>query len=167
MLLLTVISAQQTNEHSHDEHAAMMHRGEHAMGFSQEKTTHHFLTREGGVIAVSANGAADGEGRDQIRMHLSHIAKMFASGDFDIPMFIHNTNPPVRRSWPNCVAKSVTAIARPGTGVRSRFTRRMLRHWRLFISSSDSKSLSTRRETPWTSQILPTRSEPCLKLRRW
>jgi hypothetical protein len=27
-------------------------------------------------------------------MHLSHIAKSFAEGDFDIPMFVHDTVPP-------------------------------------------------------------------------
>jgi hypothetical protein len=27
-------------------------------------------------------------------MHLSHIAKMFAAGNFKAPMLIHNTNPP-------------------------------------------------------------------------
>ena len=30
----------------------------------------------------------------QIRMHLGHIANMFASGSFDAPMMIHDTNPP-------------------------------------------------------------------------
>jgi hypothetical protein len=27
-------------------------------------------------------------------MHLHHIADAFQSGDFDIPMFVHNTEPP-------------------------------------------------------------------------
>lgn len=27
-------------------------------------------------------------------MHLGHIAKAFQSGDFDIPMFVHDTVPP-------------------------------------------------------------------------
>ena len=27
-------------------------------------------------------------------MHLGHVAKMFASGDFDIPMFVHDKVPP-------------------------------------------------------------------------
>jgi hypothetical protein len=27
-------------------------------------------------------------------MHLSHIVKRFAAGDFDVPMFIHDTTPP-------------------------------------------------------------------------
>ena len=75
-------------------HAAMMERGEHAMGFSQTSTTHHFLLNaDGGVIAVSANDAKDAELRDQIRMHLRHIARAFSNGDFDIPMFIHGQTP--------------------------------------------------------------------------
>lgn len=32
--------------------------------------------------------------RDQIRAHLAHIAALFTSGDFDIPMFIHDRVPP-------------------------------------------------------------------------
>ena len=27
-------------------------------------------------------------------MHLTHIAKAFENGDFDIPMFVHDTVPP-------------------------------------------------------------------------
>jgi hypothetical protein len=65
------------------------------MGFSHEKTTHHFrLTRDGGVIEVSANDASDAESRDSIRGHLGHIAKMFSAGDFDAPMLIHDRVPP-------------------------------------------------------------------------
>ena len=70
-------------------------RADKGMGFSQEKTTHHFtLTKNGGEIGVLAKDAADSESRDQIRMHLSHIAHAFADGDFDIPMFVHDQVPP-------------------------------------------------------------------------
>lgn len=73
----------------------MNERGEHAMGFSQNTTTHHFLLKpDGGVIQVEANDPKDTASRDNIRMHLGHIARMFADGDFDIPMFVHNTVPP-------------------------------------------------------------------------
>lgn len=76
-------------------HAQMNERGEHAMGFSQNTTTHHFLLKpDGGVIQVEANDPKDTASRDNIRMHLGHIARMFADGDFDIPMFVHNTVPP-------------------------------------------------------------------------
>jgi hypothetical protein len=79
----------------HDAHAQMNERGEHAMGFSQTATTHHFLlTPDGGVIQVEANDPKNTSSRDNIWMHLGHIAKMFADGDFNIPMFVHDTVPP-------------------------------------------------------------------------
>lgn len=82
---------------SHDpqyDHEAMMGRGEKGMGFSQTKTTHHFLLKpDGGVIVVWANDAEDAATRDQIRMHLTHIAHSFAEGNFDIPMFVHDQVP--------------------------------------------------------------------------
>ena len=78
-----------------DHHAGVDGRGDHVMGFSHEKTTHHFrLTNAGGVIEVSANDASDAESRDAIRTHLGHVAKMFAAGDFDAPMLIHDRVPP-------------------------------------------------------------------------
>lgn len=71
------------------------HRGDHQMGFSHEKTTHHFrLKRQGGTIEVEANDAQDTTSRDQIRQHLSHIAQKFAAGDFNAPMIIHDQTPP-------------------------------------------------------------------------
>ena len=73
----------------------MMNRGEKGMGFSQTTITHHFLLKpDGGIIAVSAKDQKDIPTRDQIRMHLAHIAKAFAEGDFDIPMFVHDQTPP-------------------------------------------------------------------------
>jgi len=73
----------------------VMQRGDHVMGFSHEKTAHHFLLyANGGEINVSANDPADKASIDQIRLHLSHIAKTFASGDFHAPMLIHDTTPP-------------------------------------------------------------------------
>ena len=79
----------------HDAHAQMKERGEHAMGFSQTATTHHFVLKpDGGVIQVEANDPKDTDSRDNIRMHLGHIARAFQNGDFDIPMFVHDTIPP-------------------------------------------------------------------------
>ena len=70
-------------------------RGDHAMGFSHETTVHHFLLSEdGGVITVETRSEHDDATRDQIRMHLTHIAAMFSSNHFDIPMFIHDRVPP-------------------------------------------------------------------------
>lgn len=79
---------------SHD-HDAMMHRGEKGMGFSQTAATHHFLLKpDGGVISVSANDPKDAASRDQIRMHLTHIARSFSEGNFNIPLFVHDQEPP-------------------------------------------------------------------------
>jgi hypothetical protein len=80
----------------HQEHAAGVdRRGDQAMGFSHEKTTHHFLLRkDGGIVDISANDEADTKSVTAIRGHLSHIVKMFEAGDFDVPMFIHDSVPP-------------------------------------------------------------------------
>jgi hypothetical protein len=73
----------------------MMQRGDQAMGFSHETTAHHFrLFRDGGEIEVHANDVTDVASVSQIRAHLAHIAKLFSAGDFDVPMFIHDTTPP-------------------------------------------------------------------------
>jgi hypothetical protein len=73
----------------------MNERGDRVMGFDHDKTTHHFrLSPEGGVIEVEANDAKDAVSRDQIRMHLRHIAGMFAAGNFEAPMLIHSQTPP-------------------------------------------------------------------------
>jgi hypothetical protein len=81
------------------------------MGFSHEKTTHHFrLFKDGGAIEVTANDPKDTESRDQIRMHLSHIARMFADGNFQAPMLIHDQTPP-----------GVPALQRLKAEVRYRF----------------------------------------------
>jgi hypothetical protein len=73
----------------------MNKRGDHVMGFDHTKTTHHFLLQEqGGSIEVTANSADDAESSEQIRMHLKHIAMMFAEGNFNAPMLIHDQTPP-------------------------------------------------------------------------
>ncbi len=59
------------------------------------KPTHHFLLNaSGGEIQVEGNDTADATTRNEIRMHLGHIAKAFQGGDFNIPMFVHDTVPP-------------------------------------------------------------------------
>jgi hypothetical protein len=80
----------------HGSHSAGVDaRGDDAMGFSHEKTTHHFpLSPNGGAIEISANDPSDTESTAAIREHLSMITKKFAAGDFDIPMLIHETVPP-------------------------------------------------------------------------
>jgi hypothetical protein len=95
LLLAFVAYSQQPPDHSDLHKSSVDQRGDHVMGFSHEKTTHHFLLYpDGGAIQVEANDANDTASRDQIRMHLSHIAKMFADGNFQAPMLIHDQTPP-------------------------------------------------------------------------
>jgi len=73
----------------------MNKRGDKHMGFDHTKTTHHFLlAKNGGTIRVEAIDAKDSESRDQIRKHLHHISMMFADGNFNTPMLIHEKTPP-------------------------------------------------------------------------
>ena len=103
LIALTVGGSAQSNQKPesqtecpmHASHTQMNERGEKGMGFSQTATTHHFLLNSnGGVIQVEANDSADATNRNEIRTHLGHIAKAFQSGDFDIPMFVHDRIPP-------------------------------------------------------------------------
>jgi hypothetical protein len=84
------------HENHHDKRLeGVNERGDHAMGFSHEKATHHFqLTVEGGSIEVTANDPKDATSLTQIRTHLAHIAKLFKAGDFSMPMFTHGEHPP-------------------------------------------------------------------------
>jgi len=83
----TMMTQQQMDE--------MNKRGDKHMGFDHTKTTHHFLlAKNGGTIRVEAIDAKDSESRDQIRKHLHHISMMFADGNFNTPMLIHEKTPP-------------------------------------------------------------------------
>jgi hypothetical protein len=78
-----------------DHDAAVHQHGDHVMGFSHEKTTHHFeLHQDGGSIDVRADDVNDTESRDEIRGHFRHIVQMFAAGNFDAPMLVHSQNVP-------------------------------------------------------------------------
>ena len=56
------------------------------MGFSHDATTHHFhLLKDEGEIIVVAHDPNDKKSIDEIRMHSSHIAGMFSSGNFNAP----------------------------------------------------------------------------------
>jgi hypothetical protein len=91
----TSIGRQQPQKSSDPHASGVDTRGDHAMGFSHETSTHHFrLLPDGGAIEVTANGPNDKASRDEIRSHLSHIAEMFTHGNFQVPMFIHDTLPP-------------------------------------------------------------------------
>jgi hypothetical protein len=90
------LNAAQRPAQDHGGHdCPMMQRGDQAMGFSHEATAHHFrLFRDGGEIEVQANDVKDAASVNEIRAHLGHIAKLFSAGDFNVPMFIHDTTPP-------------------------------------------------------------------------
>jgi hypothetical protein len=69
--------------------------GDEAMGFSHDKTTHHFrLYSDGGAIEVTVNDTKDSRNMQAIRSHLTHIVTMFSNGEFSIPMFVHDQMPP-------------------------------------------------------------------------
>lgn len=98
ILILALIPSQDTGatKAPASEHRHQVDRdGDQAMGFSHEKTTHHFFLRaNGGTIQVDANQGTDLESRDQIQQHLAHIAMLFAAGDFNVPMLVHSVIPP-------------------------------------------------------------------------
>jgi hypothetical protein len=87
------IEAQSHSGNSHDQELDA--RGDAAMGFEHTRTAHHFLLKKnGGVIQVRTDDAADADSRASIRKHLQHIARAFSQGDFQIPMLVHNQEPP-------------------------------------------------------------------------
>jgi hypothetical protein len=103
LLLAAPLAAQEMScpMHKQQANASASHQadveqhGDEAMGFSHHKTTHHFLLYpDGGAIEVTAHDRADSESVQKIRAHLTHIAVMFANGDFSTPMFIHSQTPP-------------------------------------------------------------------------
>jgi hypothetical protein len=80
---------------SDQHHSGVVQRGDHVMGFSHEKTMHHFrLTEDGGSIEAIAKDSGDANSRQEIRQHLQHIATLFSEGDFNAPMLIHARTPP-------------------------------------------------------------------------
>lgn len=116
---LLVLSGCAFAQHDHD--AMLNQRGDQMMGFSHEKTTHHFeLNQDGGVIEVRANDLKDTETRDQIRGHFRHIVQMFAAGNFNVPMLVH--------------AEDV-----PGTSIMSQLKAEL--HWELHETPRGAKIL--------------------------
>ncbi len=88
-------STNQTQHRHGDDLAQVNERGDTAMGFSHQKTTHRFrLLADGGAIEVTANDAGDAQSRDQIQQHLRHTAQMFGGGNFEAPMLTHGKTPP-------------------------------------------------------------------------
>lgn len=100
MLTLSTKALAQTSGHAdhqqHDSHhTGVNERGDKVMGFSHEKTIHHFLlTADGGMIVAEVKDKSDTASLEQIRSHFQHIAQKFAAGDFTAPMLIHEQTPP-------------------------------------------------------------------------
>ena len=123
---------------THEQHLALMkkqaemkQRGNVAMGFDQDKTTHHFyLTLAGGVIQVEANSEADTTSRDQIRTHLKKVSEEFANGDFSAPVATHNEMPPGAQTMQSLKAKIAYSYEERPRGAAVR------------INSSDDAALS-------------------------
>jgi hypothetical protein len=87
--------AQENSPAQNSHFAGVNARGDAGMGFSHEKTTHHFhLLSDGGAIEIQSNEPADTATQDAIRNHLGMFAGKFSRGDVAIPMFIHSTAPP-------------------------------------------------------------------------
>jgi len=78
--------AQQSSPDKEDDFAGVNARGDQGMGFSHEKTTHHFhLLTDGGAIEIQSNEPTDAASQKAIRQHLEMIAAKFSQGDFAIP----------------------------------------------------------------------------------
>lgn len=114
--LLLAASASMLQDHAPHQHPQS--RAQQGMGFDQERTTHHFLIeKDGGTIQVTANDRSDRTSADQVRGHLKHIAAAFAQGDFSLPMFIHDTDPPgIAAMKERRAAMTFTFDERPGGG---------------------------------------------------
>ena len=126
------VAAQDAHQHQMDHHhQGVMQRGQQAMGFDQEKTTHHFrLTSDGGYVQVQANAADDTANRDHIRMHLQEVAKKFAAGDFSAPELTHDRVPPgvpTMQTMKSAINYQYEELERGG---------------RLLISSADPKAVA-------------------------
>jgi hypothetical protein len=107
----------------HDHQKGVNRRGDHEMGFSHEKTTHHFrLYEDGGAIEVAANDAADTASRDLIRLHLMHIVGLFSEGDFSKPAAIHDRTVPGTQTMARLKAEIAYTFETAERGGRIRIT---------------------------------------------
>ena len=76
---------------AYQDHASSAEHQSKVMGFDQKRTAHHFsLFQDGGAIEVVVKDRGDTTNRDAIRSHLPHLTGMFASGNFDTPMLVHD-----------------------------------------------------------------------------
>lgn len=148
LVLASLVQAQQkiVQEDPAHSHCEMMKRGEKGMGFSQQTTTHHFrLLADGGAIEIGANDPKDTSTRDQIRQHLSHVAKMFSDGNFEIPMFIHDKTPPGVPTMTELRDQIHYDFEPMDSEAGFEFTQVMRGPWRLCTNSCNFRLPSTRR----------------------
>jgi hypothetical protein len=98
-------------------------RGDQGMGFSHEKTTHHFhLFVDGGAVEIQSNDPADAASQEAIRQHLAMIATKFSQGDFAVPMFIHATVPPGVETMKRLKSEITYAAENTARGAQLRIT---------------------------------------------
>ena len=115
--------AQQTQQSDPARQDGVVQRGDHVMGFSHDKTTHHFrLLKDGGEIVVEANDPTDKASIQQIQMHLGHIVSMFSNGNFKAPMLIHDTNPPGTATMTRLKSEIRYELTRTDRGAKIRIT---------------------------------------------
>jgi hypothetical protein len=102
LLLTGLVAAVRAQDHascpmarSHAKRDQVDHRHDVATGVGHEGTVHHFLlAKDGGSIHLEVKDANEVEARARIREHLQVVARSFASGDFSLPMSIHDQVPP-------------------------------------------------------------------------
>ena len=129
---LTGIGLAQHDSSSHQQHMAELNKhGAEAMGFDQDKTTHHFrLYKDGGAVEVQAKDPADTASIGQIRDHLKQQAKKFAAGDFGAPQHTHGQVP-----------SGVETMTRLRSKIRYEFES-MEQGCRLRITTADAQALA-------------------------
>jgi hypothetical protein len=115
--------AQQSSPGRKNDFAGVNARGDQGMGFSHEKTTHHFhLLADGGAIEIQSNEPTDAASQGAIRQHLAVIAVKFSQGDFAIPMFIHATAPPGVETMKGLKSKIAYEAENTARGAQLRIT---------------------------------------------
>lgn len=90
---------------AHAHHADVDHRHDAVTGVGHEDTVHHFLLApDGGTIRLEVTDPAQVEARGRVREHLKVVARSFGTGDFALPMLIHDRVPPGVRVMKNMKA---------------------------------------------------------------
>jgi hypothetical protein len=104
--------------HSSKHRAAVDSRHDEVTRVSHDASVHHFLLNEsGGTIRLEVTDPKDSAGRDRVREHLQVVARSFASGDFALPMLIHDQVPPgvdVMKARKESIAYTFAATDRGG-----------------------------------------------------